>query len=481
MDKLKWMDSFFPKTQNPNRKAKNETLKTGIIICLFLIFALGFYLYTNRSHHPKQSVKATFDGALQKQFSNDSQDALYQHNEMDIDETRKELNNSIDKLSHEPNNQIISLENKVNDLSDQLSHITKMLKTSHDNATHVTNPKAQNISKEQSKTINVNNLIHRPIVNIPPTMINTSYQYSIPVHPISRNSNNYVWAGTFVEGYLLTGVNGDAGINATKNQGMVLIRLTGRGTMPNGQHSHLIGCIITASSYGDLSGNTDVLRVQTISCASRTISLEKRIYGAVFDWDAMQDLRGTPVLKAGNILSYSALAGALAGLGKGIQNSGTTSFVSPISGGTTIIPTGSILRQGIGGAIESPSEKVSDYLMKIANLYHPLVIVHAGRRVTVVFQKGFWIDKHHQEFSTTNTTIDAPQEKNVNSNSYATTSPLTTFNQIASNNESFSQNIINRSKLISNQAYDQAMQQYLQKSNELPKQQPIFSSVDQRG
>ena len=214
-----------------------------------------------------------------------------------------------------------------------------------------------------------------------------------------HTANNYVWAGTFVEGVLLTGIIGDAGINGSKNMGTAMIRLTSNGIMPNEQRSHLEGCFVLVSSYGDLSGSSVVLHLETISCAGKSINFEQKAYGSVFDLDAMQDLRGTSILKTKPLLSYTAAAGALAGIGDGLKNYGVAQTVNPSAGTVTMYGSGQAIAQSAaGGALSNPANRISDYVMRIADIYHPLVVARAGRRVSVLFTKGFWIDKEHQVY-----------------------------------------------------------------------------------
>ena len=214
-----------------------------------------------------------------------------------------------------------------------------------------------------------------------------------------HTANNYVWAGTFVEGVLLTGIIGDAGINGSKNMGTAMIRLTSNGIMPNEQRSRLEGCFVLVSTFGDLSGSSVVLHLETISCAGKSINFEQKAYGSVFDLDAMQDLRGTSILKTKPLLSYTAAAGALAGIGDGLKNYGVAQTVNPGAGTVTMYGTGQAIAQSAaGGALSNPANRISDYVMRIADIYHPLVVARAGRRVSVLFTKGFWIDKEHQVY-----------------------------------------------------------------------------------
>ena len=212
-----------------------------------------------------------------------------------------------------------------------------------------------------------------------------------------RTPDNYVWAGTIVEGYMESGATGDAGINGSKNQGTALIRLSSNGIMPNDKSSRLDGCKVIASYYGDLSAETIVMRPEVISCATRRINLEQKVFGAVYDLDAMQDVRGTAILKTKPLLTYTAAAGALVGIGTGLQNWGSAQSINSNGSIMTFSPS-SMVRTASGAAMATPATKLADYIMKIAEIYHPLVVARAGRRITVLFTKGFWIDKAHQNF-----------------------------------------------------------------------------------
>jgi conjugal transfer pilus assembly protein TraB len=56
------------------------------------------------------------------------------------------------------------------------------------------------------------------------------------------------------------------------------------------------------------------------------------------------------------------------------------------------------VNKATGGGLVNPANHLSDYIMKIADIYHPVVIARAGRKVSVMFSKGFWIDNAHQTY-----------------------------------------------------------------------------------
>ncbi len=289
-------------------------------------------------------------------------------------------------------------------------------------------------------------------------------------HDIERSPDNYVWAGTHVEGFMLSGAKGDAGINGSKNMGTAVIQLDSDGTMPNNRHSKLRGCLAIVSTYGDLSDDAVIMHLETLSCAKPNLSFEQKVYGSVYDLDAMQDVRGTSILKTKPLLEYSTAAGLIAGLGDGLKNLNTAQTINPAVGTITTYGQASTLAQSAaGGALTNPANKVSDYIMKIADIYHPLVIARAGRKVSVMFTKGFWIDRAHQNYES-GQSIDNHVAQN--------TSPIiTTINRGGTEGMVVEQESTSQPQTLQNET--QTAQQFLNQNG--LSQQPLFSTVSPQG
>jgi conjugal transfer pilus assembly protein TraB len=167
--------------------------------------------------------------------------------------------------------------------------------------------------------------------------------------------------------------------------------------MPNKKQSRLKDCVALASSYGDLSDDSVVMHLERLSCASGDANFEKKVYGGVFDSDAMQDVRGKAILKTKPLLQYSAAAGLLAGIGDGLRNYGTAQSINT-NGSITTFSATDLGRSALGGAVSAPSTQVANYIMKIVDIYHPVVKARAGRVVTVLFTQGFSIDHDFQKY-----------------------------------------------------------------------------------
>lgn len=407
---------------NANKLAKKEQIKNAAVLLLIAGFSGGFYYYS--SHEKKPSVKSEapqFDGTFDSTFSQGSDEALIEKQQKQIDELKNLMETNTknqadaNKPDSESNTLLKTLEEKLTRLEEENRKTNEqlqvaLLKNSQANAEALPNrpPTRQEMEARRLQRLHA----EREIYSKAP-LETVRFDYRRKAKNEERTSKNYVWAGTFVEGVLLTGILGDAGINGSKNMGTAMIRLTSGGIMPNEQHSYLEGCFALVSSFGDLSGSSVVLHLETLSCAGRTLNFEQKVYGSVFDLDAMQDLRGTSILKTKPLLGYTAAAGLLAGIGDGLKNYNTAQSVNPSVGTITTYGTAGMLGQSAaGGALTNPANRISDYVMKIADIYHPLVVAKAGRRVSVLFTKGFWIDKEHQVYESGRAIDDPANQAN---------------------------------------------------------------------
>ncbi|MCF6808562.1 hypothetical protein L3V79_09190 [Thiotrichales bacterium 19S9-12] len=476
------LKKLFERSGNANKKARIEQLKTLSIVIVFILIGIGFYFYSTQKHKPHKSSKPIhFSGAF-----DDNVGLAYDHAKIEaitekLDRTNSKLSelekqkkaessNHSEKLNVQTLKQMEAMQKELKNLKREL-YLVKHAKTTKQNKV---TPKSINSVSEKHEGVAPSKSVAMPYQAITQTPIVSSLgiedvNISYPEdkkEQMKRTPKNYVWAGTFANGYLITGIIGDAGTNSTKNTGTVAIRLTTNGTMPNGKTSHLKNCVVLGSTYGDLSSDSDVVHLETLSCAGKEYSFEKKVYGSVFDLDAMQDIRGVPVLKAKPILGYAAVAGLISGIGDGLSSSGQTSTVT--GSGVVTTPT-SALKSGIGEGISQPSDKITDYLMSIANIYHPIVVVRAGRKVTVLFQAGFWIDQAHQDFESMKSVNDS-DSKNLSNHLVEKVS--TGFV-----NNPFANAISDTSKNVQREAQSKANAEF--NANQQAVNQSIFSPVSQ--
>jgi len=392
---------------NANKLAKKEQLKHAAILLVIAGVSYVAYAYSASAQKPTESpADVSFDGVFDEAFNQGSDEALIEKQQHQIDKltnlvTTAEENQAKARQASggdvDTKTLVLAMQEKLAQVENDNKKMSEQLKVAllTSQQASLTTVKPPTREEMETQRLQRQHEAHARFSNAGLETVHFNTRKKRKEE--KRTARNYVWAGTFAEGVLLTGILGDAGINSSKNMGTAMIRLTTGGIMPNEQHSYLEGCFALVSTFGDLSGSSVVLHLETLSCAGKVVNFEQRAYGSVFDLDAMQDLRGTSILKTKPLLSYTAAAGVLAGIGDGLKSYGSVQAVNSNGSYTTISP-GALAQSAAGGGISNPANRISDYVMKIADIYHPLVVARAGRRVSVLFTKGFWIDKEHQVY-----------------------------------------------------------------------------------
>ncbi|PSW22712.1 conjugal transfer protein TraB, partial [Photobacterium phosphoreum] len=99
-------------------------------------------------------------------------------------------------------------------------------------------------------------------------------------------------------------------------------------------------------------------------------------------------IRGTAVMRNGKIIQMAGISGIFTGLGATAKGLSTTQSVSPLGTTSTIDPS-KALGSLMGNSLESIGSKLSDYYIKLAEQYHPVIELNAGSVVNIVFLRGF--------------------------------------------------------------------------------------------
>lgn len=246
--------------------------------------------------------------------------------------------------------------------------------------------------------------------------------------PKFKNINTYVPAGTYIKGVVTGGVDASTEVNGSSNQTRVVtIRLIDNGNIPGGFKSNLKDCTLLASAWGVASSERIAARGERLTCVASTGNvLEANIVAAIYGADGRQDIRGRMVYPEGKLLTRAFLAGSLSGIGNGVANSFSAQSISPL-GATNIIPNEDVFKYGAAQGVGKGLDKLADYYIKRAEQLQPVVQLGSGSLVTVMVQKGFYLDgKEHQEELTQNP--ESPFEKNNVENK-----PQNTAQQILAN------------------------------------------------
>lgn len=218
-----------------------------------------------------------------------------------------------------------------------------------------------------------------------------------PSHTRKHDSyQDYVPSGTFVRAVVLGGADADASVNGqSKNNGVMLFKLLQPGTLPNGKHSHLQGCFVTASSYGDISSERAYVVLDKLSCAQngRPI-IDRNVTGWAF-FGGKVGIKGKPLMRDNKIMQWAGISGIASGIAAAAQYSQSIQSISPL-GSATAVPSANIGPYAAYGGATKAADQLSQYYIKRADQYHPVIQVGSGNLVTIVFKDGFYLESEEE-------------------------------------------------------------------------------------
>jgi conjugal transfer pilus assembly protein TraB len=210
----------------------------------------------------------------------------------------------------------------------------------------------------------------------------------------------YIPSGSFARAMLIEGADTNASVTGNEATVPMQLRITGRVEMPNGKTYDLTGCFVGLEAWGDVSSERAIVRTRNISCIRGKETIDLPIQGHV-SFMGKNGIKGEVVMRNGKILGWAWGAGFIDGIGQGIEKASQPAVGI---GATASLGAGDVLKSGIGGGSSKAAQTLSDYYIKRAEQYHPVIPIGAGNEITVVFQEGFQLktigemarEKNHQ-------------------------------------------------------------------------------------
>ena len=217
--------------------------------------------------------------------------------------------------------------------------------------------------------------------------------------PIVRPTAMYVPAGSYAQAVVIAGADASAAVQSQGDPRPVLLRLTSPayGAAEDGiaSESDLVGCTVTGAAYGDLSSEKVYVRLQTMACTGREPGtvVETAVSGFVAG-GGKSGVRGPVVSREGALVERAFLAGVFSGFGQSASQALGPQAVLTGTGAAAFANTDieSIGRASVGAGAGTAGQQVSDYLIRRAEQYQPVIQLAAGTPVTVVFLEGAWLD-----------------------------------------------------------------------------------------
>ena len=206
-------------------------------------------------------------------------------------------------------------------------------------------------------------------------------------------------AGSHAEAVVIAGVDASAGVVSQGDPRPVLLRITGPAWTAAeeglAQSVDLDGCTLTGAAFGELSSEKVYVRLQTLTCAGPEAGtvVETDVAGFVAG-AGKAGVRGPVVSREGALVQRAFMAGLVSGAGQGLSSAYAPQALVTGSNSAAVANTGldDIGRAGLGAGADSAGRRVSDYLIRRAEQYQPVIQLQAGTAVTVIFLEGTRLD-----------------------------------------------------------------------------------------
>lgn len=386
-------------------KRKND-LKTWAVIgaVLFVLLMILIGVVVSKHHQRDKSVSQKTASAHIEPF-----EQIVEFNQSATGEAIGNLqtseNSTTSRVSQlESENQKLTTQNKQ--FSDQLSNMSKVISGLQKKVDSTDKQSVQGIKANGNnpQVVNMNNPVpsNMEALGNPESLaqsnanmtasgiadFNFHYQ-SESVDQASQDCtpNNCVLPGTFAKAVLLGAADANASVNGQSNTTPILFKILNGGTLPNGYHTHLKGCFVVGEVYGDISSERGEVKLAQISCVLDGQTVTKSINGTAY-FLGKEGIRGTPVMRNGQLLWNAGVAGMLNGLAQGVQQAATTQSISPLGQTSTVSSDKIEMAMGAGG-VQSAANTLANYYVKRADQYHPIIELNAGTLVNLVFLNKF--------------------------------------------------------------------------------------------
>ena len=392
-----------------NGKIKKQQMVrlAGIGLGLFVLLMI-LMIATKRGHSsPKEEKTLDFTGVVDSQFSEADTQSAMTAQQLELEGLKKQiasLTEGIKTLREDNQVQVSSLAQKMVEEMTRVKTESDM-KLAEAGANHTVLAANQGFYPGGKATDgSFQNQASSNRLNKARGIHSVSFKaYKNKSRLSHRNPNNYVPSGTFAKAVVLGGVDADASVDGqNKNNGVMLFKVINPGTLPNGKRSHLAGCLITASAYGDISSERAYVKLDKISCAFDGMPIiDKSVTGWAF-YSGKVGIKGVPLMRDGKVVAWAGFSGALSGVAQAAQYAQSVQNFGAYGGATSIVPSSNIGPFAAYGGAAKAADKLSEYYIKRAEQYHPLVQVGAGNQVNIVFKDGFYLDdsdEEHREYS----------------------------------------------------------------------------------
>jgi hypothetical protein len=215
-----------------------------------------------------------------------------------------------------------------------------------------------------------------------------------------KSAKNYIPEGTYFTGHLLGGIAVSTGLNTPDdNATPVAIKLIARFDQVNKETTNLSplnklkleNCRIMGSSYGDLSSERAIIRLEKLICEQDGVYITSKIAGQIFGSDGLNGIKGTIIATSSKHIKNAAIGGLISGISSSAkgQDGSSTSASGLIQ--TKAKGAKSLLSDGVLSGASNAGDKIADYYLRQAEAMSPILTVPSGVRINTQITKGFFV------------------------------------------------------------------------------------------
>ncbi|WP_282955846.1 TrbI/VirB10 family protein, partial [Legionella oakridgensis] len=120
-------------------------------------------------------------------------------------------------------------------------------------------------------------------------------------------------------------------------------------------------------------------------------------------------IKGKPLMRDNKVMTWAGVSGALSGIASAAQYAQSVQAIGPY-GATSVVPSSQIAPFAAYGGASKAADTLSQYYVKRAEQYHPVIQVGSGNVVTIVFKDGFYLEPDEDKSQHAMQKLKAQQE-----------------------------------------------------------------------
>ena len=360
----------------------------AIILVIFFIAGFGRLFIKNKTDQNKsnsQEEKSTLTVELadknldpEKHWRNyfeEKQDNLEKALIGRIEELSKMQEEKLQKVKEGAEQELLDTKAKLKMAQEELSSASLDMKR---------------LSREQMK-VQQNNIYQS--LELEEIAYNSDIELDVP-----KSAKNYMPEGTYFTGHLLGGIAVSTGLNTPdENATPVAIKLIGRFERGRKETTNLSplnnlkleNCRIMGSSYGALSSERAIIRLEKLICEQDGTYITSKVAGQIFGSDGLNGIKGTVIATNAKHIKNAAIGGLISGISSSAKGQDGSSMSASGIISTKSKGAKNLLSDGALTGASNAGDKVADYYLRQAESLSPILTVPSGVRVNAEITKGF--------------------------------------------------------------------------------------------